>query len=101
MDFILTHFAFVSDPTAWIALLTLIVLEIVLGIDNLIFISILTNKLPENQRVKARRVGIAMRFGDILGEQLPPAPPIPSGDSTVGTQVPRATVPTPVDTPTP
>ena len=58
MDFILTHFAFVSDPTAWIALLTLIVLEIVLGIDNLIFISILTNKLPKHQHVSARRLGI-------------------------------------------
>ena len=58
MDFILTHFAFVSDPTAWIALLTLIVLEIVLGIDNLIFISILTNKLPKHQQVSARRLGI-------------------------------------------
>jgi predicted tellurium resistance membrane protein TerC len=58
MDFILTHFAFVSDPTAWIALLTLIVLEIVLGIDNLIFISILTNKLPKHQQVSARRAGI-------------------------------------------
>ena len=49
----------------------------------------------------ARQVGIAMRFGDILGDQLPPPPPIPSGDSTVGTQVPRQTVPAPVDTPTP
>ena len=58
MYFILTHFAFVSDPTAWIALLTLIVLEIVLGIDNLIFISILTNKLPKHQQVSARRLGI-------------------------------------------
>ena len=41
------HFSFVSDPTAWVALLTLVVLEVVLGIDNLIFISILTNKLPK------------------------------------------------------
>ena len=59
IDFLSPHFAFVSDPTAWAALLTLIVLEVVLGIDNLIFISILTNKLPEAQRVPARRLGIS------------------------------------------
>lgn len=47
-----------SDPTAWVALATLVVMEVVLGIDNLIFISILTNKLPEHQRDKARRLGI-------------------------------------------
>lgn len=47
-----------SDPAAWAALLTLIAMEVVLGIDNLIFISILTNKLPEHQRHKARRIGI-------------------------------------------
>ncbi|RWL18323.1 MAG: TerC family protein [Mesorhizobium sp.] len=59
IEFLAPHFAFVSDPTAWIALLTLIVLEVVLGIDNLIFISILTNKLPEAQRARARRLGIS------------------------------------------
>lgn len=59
IDFFAPYFVFVSDPTAWVALLTLIVLEIVLGIDNLIFISILTNKLPEAQRVPARRLGIS------------------------------------------
>jgi len=58
LEWLAPHFAFVSDPTAWAALLTLIVLEIVLGIDNLIFISILTNKLPESQRAQARRLGI-------------------------------------------
>ena len=47
-----------SDPAAWAALVTLVVMEVVLGIDNLIFISILTNKLPEHQRAKARRLGI-------------------------------------------
>ena len=47
-----------ADPAAWAALLTLIVMEVVLGIDNLIFISILTNKLPEHQRERARRIGI-------------------------------------------
>jgi predicted tellurium resistance membrane protein TerC len=49
-----------SDPTAWAALMTLIVMEVVLGIDNLIFISILSNKLPEEQRKKARRIGISL-----------------------------------------
>jgi len=59
VEFLAPHFYFVSDPTAWVALLTLIVLEVVLGIDNLIFISILTNKLPEAQRARARRLGIS------------------------------------------
>jgi predicted tellurium resistance membrane protein TerC len=49
-----------SDPAAWAALATLIVMEVVLGIDNLIFISILSNKLPESQRVRVRRVGIGL-----------------------------------------
>jgi predicted tellurium resistance membrane protein TerC len=49
-----------QDPTAWIALITLIVMEVVLGIDNLIFISILTNKLPPEHREKARRIGIGL-----------------------------------------
>ncbi|MCR5874124.1 TerC family protein [Phenylobacterium sp. J426] len=52
--------ALLSDPAAWAALITLIVMEVVLGIDNLIFISILSNKLPEHQRAKARRIGIMM-----------------------------------------
>ena len=50
----------ISDPNAWIALLTLAALEIVLGIDNVIFISILANKLPENQRDNARRLGLLL-----------------------------------------
>ncbi|MDA8413529.1 MAG: TerC family protein [Desulfobacteraceae bacterium] len=49
-----------SDPQAWLALVTLTALEIVLGIDNIIFISILTGKLPEHQRPKAQRVGLAL-----------------------------------------
>ena len=49
-----------SDPAAWAALITLIVMEVVLGIDNLIFISILSNKLPENQRQRVRRIGIGL-----------------------------------------
>lgn len=48
------------DPQAWAALATLIVMEVVLGIDNLIFITILTNKLPEHQRSRARKIGIGM-----------------------------------------
>lgn len=55
MEYLLT---LTTDPAAWVALATLIAMEVVLGIDNLIFISILTNKLPEWQRPKARRVGI-------------------------------------------
>ena len=46
------------DPNAWIALGALIVMEVVLGIDNLIFISVLTNKLPADKRHSARRIGI-------------------------------------------
>lgn len=53
-------FSWISDPAALVALATLIVMEVVLGIDNLIFISILTNKLPEHQRSKARRIGIGL-----------------------------------------
>ncbi len=47
-----------TDPAAWIALATLIAMEVVLGIDNLVFISILTNKLPASERSRARRLGI-------------------------------------------
>jgi len=47
-------------PEAWAALVTLIVMEVVLGIDNLVFISILTNKLPESQRQSARRIGLGL-----------------------------------------
>ena len=52
-------FEWIADPQAWIALLTLTVLEIVLGIDNIIFISILAGKLPSDQRGRARIVGLA------------------------------------------
>jgi len=51
--------ALMTDPAAWVALVTLTVMEVVLGIDNLIFISILSNKLPEGARARARRIGIA------------------------------------------
>jgi len=56
MDYLMT---LATDPTVWVALATLIAMEVVLGIDNLIFISILTNKLPVQQRPKARRIGIS------------------------------------------
>lgn len=49
-----------SEPSTWLALFTLIVMEVVLGIDNLIFVSILTNKLPEAQRPKARLIGLSL-----------------------------------------
>jgi predicted tellurium resistance membrane protein TerC len=51
------------NPEVWLALLTLTGLEIVLGIDNIIFISILANKLPNDQRDSARRVGIVAAMG--------------------------------------
>jgi predicted tellurium resistance membrane protein TerC len=49
-----------SDPQVWIALATLTLLEVVLGIDNVIFISILAGKLPVNQQQKARRLGLGL-----------------------------------------
>lgn len=49
-----------TNPEAWISLITLTVLEIVLGIDNIIFISILADKLPKEQQAKGRRLGLAM-----------------------------------------
>lgn len=57
MDYILTLLA---SPEAWVALVTLIVMEVVLGIDNLIFIAILTNRLPEARRDLARKLGIGL-----------------------------------------
>jgi len=50
----------IADPTAWLGLLTLIVLEIVLGIDNLVFIAILADKLPPEQRDRARLIGLSL-----------------------------------------
>jgi len=49
-----------TQPAVWVALATLIVMEVVLGVDNLIFISILTNKLPPDQQTRARRIGIGL-----------------------------------------
>ncbi|MEX2494880.1 MAG: TerC family protein [Woeseia sp.] len=50
----------IADPAVWVGLLTLVALEIVLGIDNLIFIAILADKLPEKQRDKARLIGLSL-----------------------------------------
>lgn len=62
--------ALLSVPATWLALLTLIALEVVLGVDNLIFIAILSNKLPVHQQQRARRIGLAlaliMRIGLLL-----------------------------------
>lgn len=49
-----------TDPQIWIAFITLVTLELVLGVDNVIFISILAGKLPEDQQSSARRTGLAM-----------------------------------------
>lgn len=51
---------FLMDPSIWAGLLTLVVLEIVLGIDNLVFIAILADKLPPKQRDKARLMGLSL-----------------------------------------
>lgn len=52
-------FAWITDPNAWLALGTLTLLEIVLGIDNIIFLSLVVAKLPTAQRNHARRIGLA------------------------------------------
>lgn len=52
--------SWLSDPQAWIAFVTLVALEIVLGIDNVVFIAILSAKLPQNQQSKARTVGLGL-----------------------------------------
>ena len=60
-------FDWLTDPTAWLGLATLVVLEIVLGIDNLIFIAILSDKLPAHQRNNARRLGLGLALFMRLG----------------------------------
>ena len=69
--------ALFSDPATWAALITLIVLEVVLGIDNLVFIAILSNKLPPEQQQRARRIGLTLALGSHLLQrfmvQLPPS----------------------------
>jgi predicted tellurium resistance membrane protein TerC len=62
--------AILGDPQVWIAFFTLTALELVLGIDNIIFISILVDRLPRREREKARRIGLFlamfMRVGLLL-----------------------------------
>ncbi len=53
----------ISSPEAWVALATLTLLEIVLGIDNIVFISVLVGRLPEAQRQKARIIGLSLAMG--------------------------------------
>lgn len=53
-------FEWLADPSAWLALLTLTALELVLGIDNIVFISILAGKLPKEQQAKGRTVGLGL-----------------------------------------
>lgn len=60
-------FEWVANPEAWVALVTLTALEIVLGIDNIIFISILVGRLPEAQRNFARRMGLSLAMLTRLG----------------------------------
>jgi len=57
----------ISDPTVWVGLLTLVLLEIVLGVDNLIFIAILSDKLPPGQRDRARIIGLSLALLMRLG----------------------------------
>ena len=55
--------AWLAEPQTWVGLLTLTLLEIVLGIDNLIFLSLLAGKLPPEQQARARQVGLALALG--------------------------------------
>lgn len=55
--------ALVTSPAAWLALLTLVVMEVVLGIDNLVFVALISNKLPEESRKKGRAVGLGLALG--------------------------------------
>jgi predicted tellurium resistance membrane protein TerC len=49
-----------ADPSAWLALATLAVMEVVLGVDNLVFIALLSSRLPPKEGAKARRIGIGL-----------------------------------------
>ena len=64
-------FSGIDDPSTWVDLLTLVLMEIVLGIDNLVFISILVSRLPESERPRATRIGIGLsvvlRIGLLFG----------------------------------
>jgi predicted tellurium resistance membrane protein TerC len=58
-----TLIALAASPAAWLALLTLVVMEVVLGIDNLVFVALLSNRLPKQQRQKGRAVGLGLALG--------------------------------------
>jgi predicted tellurium resistance membrane protein TerC len=60
MNFAAISMDWASDPAIWVSLLTLTLLEVVLGIDNIIFISILSGKLPPEQQMRARKIGLAL-----------------------------------------
>ncbi len=55
--------ALITSPTAWLALATLVVMEVVLGIDNLVFVALVSNKLPEEMRKKGRSIGLGLALG--------------------------------------
>lgn len=59
-------FEWVSNPQIWLSLLTLSALEIVLGIDNIVFLAILTNRLPPHQRDLGRKIGLTLALGTRL-----------------------------------
>ncbi len=59
-------FDWISNPQIWISLLTLTALEIVLGIDNLVFLTIITNRLPAHQREAGRKIGLSLALGTRL-----------------------------------
>jgi len=65
MDF--EWFSWIHSPEAWIALLTLTCLELILGIDNIVFISVLTGRLPEEKRKSAWRTGLLLAMGMRIG----------------------------------
>ena len=56
-------FALATEPAAWAALVTLVAMELVLAVDNLVFVAIVTNKLPAHQQTSARRIGIGLALG--------------------------------------
>lgn len=57
---VLIHMEWIADPSIWAGLVTLVVIELVLGIDNLVFIAILAEKLPPAQRDRARITGLLL-----------------------------------------
>ena len=59
--------ALAASPAAWAAFVTLVVMEVVLGIDNLVFVAILSNKLPQASRRKARFIGISLALAFRIG----------------------------------